>query len=548
MFSLVSGLYSEYFSPQQINLLVVGVQGSGKTTVLERIKVTNFPSRSVPGRVGLPVATGITSNLNHDRDGYGLSPKNAATHGHGHGAGPTTTPELLRSKIFVSDSPHNYEAPRPFKSSGSRSRRRSQQQQQQQQPPRSKFSWICPAPPKYRLARLDTSDREFSDDLHEYSDDGLHLDLGMDLDLDHEREHEHVFFSNDDSSNDDSGSSATEAMSLKEQSRPLTRSIVMRRTNSNPNLLQGGSGSSSLHQHQHHHRNTHNKAFLSVTTHGGGPIGLPAPRRISDRTASVAAEDLRRSSMESIDLGRKPQRRRSASSHEQLPILLSPSAPNYNREEQQRQQQNAAIQQHQFDLKPGAKMLPLDKIRPTIGMNLAKMDICGTKVHVWDLGGKLQDLWERYYADADAVLFVWKLSREDAQLRQQQQQRQRGDFADGDDDDDDDSDVDDSVRAFVTAELQKKVLEQVRSAVPDDVPFCVLGHLFQSQPPYNCEPDVLYSTSQLLPHYHNPNQSLFLVNAVSGQGMKTAMEWLISAAKRQQRIRERSAEANLSKH
>ena len=193
-------------------------------------------------------------------------------------------------------------------------------------------------------------------------------------------------------------------------------------------------------------------------------------------------------------------------------------------------------------------MLPLDKIRPTIGMNLAKVEICGAKVHVWDLGGKLQDLWERYYADADAVLFVWKLSREDAQLRkQQQQQHYQSDFAD-DDDDGDGKDDDDTVRAFVTAELQKKILEQVRSAVPDDVPFCVLGHLFQSQPPYNCEPDVLYSTSQLLPHYHNPHQALFLANAVSGQGMKTALEWLISAAKRQQRIRERSAEANLAKH
>lgn len=187
-------------------------------------------------------------------------------------------------------------------------------------------------------------------------------------------------------------------------------------------------------------------------------------------------------------------------------------------------------------------MLPLEKIRPTIGMNLAKTEICGAKVHIWDLGGKLQDLWERYYADADAVLFVWKLSREDVARQQEQpQQQQHGEFADDDDDDDDG-------RAPVTAEQQKKVLEQVRSAVPDDVPFCVLGHMFQTPPPYNCEPDVLYSTSQLLPYYHNPHQALFMANAVTGQGVKTALEWLIAAAKRQQRIRESSAEANLGKH
>ena len=46
MFSLASGLYAQYFSPQQINLLVVGVKGVGKSTILERIKVTDFPSSS----------------------------------------------------------------------------------------------------------------------------------------------------------------------------------------------------------------------------------------------------------------------------------------------------------------------------------------------------------------------------------------------------------------------------------------------------------------------------------------------------------------------
>jgi len=187
---------------------------------------------------------------------------------------------------------------------------------------------------------------------------------------------------------------------------------------------------------------------------------------------------------------------------------------------------------HQYDLKPGAKMLPLEKIRPTIGMNLAKTEICGAKVHVFDVSGKLQNLWERYYADADAVLFVWKLSRSDAVGKSNQN--------------DDDNDSDSDEHPVVTAEQQKRALEQVRSAVADDIPFVVLGHLFQTNPPYNCEPDVLYSTSQLLPHYHNPVQALFLGNAVTGQGLKTCLEWLIQAAKRQQRIRER--QANLGKH
>jgi GTPase SAR1 family protein len=497
MFSLVSGLYTQYFSPQQLNLLVVGVQGSGKTTVLERIKVTEFSVKSVI----VPDTTTTTPGSTEGK------PSAATT-----AVGPT--PELLRSKIFLHDTVEDYELPVTAQRRSRRSR--ASQQAQQQHPPKSRFSWICPAPPKYRQARLDTSNRDYSDDPLEFEDD----------DDDY-----YNYFSTQDESDDDSDS-VTESASLKEK-RPA-RSRIMRRTNSANNLLVPSTTSDHRRQRQQSNITKNSSLLGSISAHGGGPLGLPAPRRISDRTST--ADDLRRSSMESIDLGpARPVRRRSISNDkQQLPIILQPNTNNGR----------SMFQQHdlqQFDLKQGAKMLPLEKIRPTIGMNLAKTEICGAKVHIWDLGGKLQDLWERYYADADAVLFVWKLSRDEVvRLNHQQLMQQAYDDDDGDDDS--------GHTHPVTAELQKKILEQVRSAVPDDVPFAVLGNLFQSQPPYNCEPDVLYSTSQLLPHYHNPLQALFLANGVSGQGVKTALEWLISTAKRQQHIRERSAETNLAKH
>jgi hypothetical protein len=46
MFSLVSGLYESYLSPPQLNLLVVGAPGVGKTALLERIKVTHVSLKS----------------------------------------------------------------------------------------------------------------------------------------------------------------------------------------------------------------------------------------------------------------------------------------------------------------------------------------------------------------------------------------------------------------------------------------------------------------------------------------------------------------------
>lgn len=92
----------------------------------------------------------------------------------------------------------------------------------------------------------------------------------------------------------------------------------------------------------------------------------------------------------------------------------------------------------EYNLKKGHSMLPADKIRPTMGQNLAKIDISGAKCHVFDISGKFQDLWERYYPDAEAVIFCWKLSSSDTM---EQQQRQ--------------------------------VLEKVREKIPDDVPFLI---------------------------------------------------------------------------
>lgn len=52
------------------------------------------------------------------------------------------------------------------------------------------------------------------------------------------------------------------------------------------------------------------------------------------------------------------------------------------------------------------KMLPLHKIRPTVGMNIGKVDAFGCKCVFWDVGGQMRPLWERYYTECHAVIFV----------------------------------------------------------------------------------------------------------------------------------------------
>ncbi len=52
--------------------------------------------------------------------------------------------------------------------------------------------------------------------------------------------------------------------------------------------------------------------------------------------------------------------------------------------------------------------IPPDKIPPTIGMNLAKINYKGTQVIIWDLGGqiKMRNIWEKYYETAHAIIFM----------------------------------------------------------------------------------------------------------------------------------------------
>ena len=52
MFSLFNGIYDSYLAPSQLNLLIVGAPDSGKTAFLERLKVTEIPTRPRKGSGG----------------------------------------------------------------------------------------------------------------------------------------------------------------------------------------------------------------------------------------------------------------------------------------------------------------------------------------------------------------------------------------------------------------------------------------------------------------------------------------------------------------
>lgn len=138
---------------------------------------------------------------------------------------------------------------------------------------------------------------------------------------------------------------------------------------------------------------------------------------------------------------------------------------------------------------------------------MAKIDICGAKCHIFDLCGKFRDLWERYYNDAEAVIFCWKL---------------------------DDNNRD-----------QASILEKVRKEIPDDVPILIFGHVVH--PDTNDQVfEFALPTEAFLPNYHSNVMQVYCGSAKTGKGVREAMEWLIPLAKRQAALRNAAAAARVA--
>ncbi|KAG0364128.1 ADP-ribosylation factor protein 3 [Gamsiella multidivaricata] len=56
----------------------------------------------------------------------------------------------------------------------------------------------------------------------------------------------------------------------------------------------------------------------------------------------------------------------------------------------------------------GVPGLPPERIAPTVGLNIGRINIGGARINFQDLGGQtdLQSIWERYYRECHAIVFV----------------------------------------------------------------------------------------------------------------------------------------------
>lgn len=65
-----------------------------------------------------------------------------------------------------------------------------------------------------------------------------------------------------------------------------------------------------------------------------------------------------------------------------------------------------------IDQLEGKSMFPMRLLKPTVGMNLARFEVSGAKVKAMDLGGsdRFRVIWDRYYSDIDAIAFIVDIS------------------------------------------------------------------------------------------------------------------------------------------
>lgn len=138
MFGLASGLYETYLVSPEVSLLVIGLDDAGKSTLLERVKVTDFENTNKAPPSGKRIAVQKVAENPVQVDSPAGKEKSNNSHHHGH---KRTSPQQRKSS-------HGF------------SKKQSSDSSLVKPTKRRLFS--CPAPKIYQNSRID-SDSDVSD-------------------------------------------------------------------------------------------------------------------------------------------------------------------------------------------------------------------------------------------------------------------------------------------------------------------------------------------------------------------------------------------------
>ena len=314
MFSLASGIYQSYFAPPKLSILIIGCDGSGKTALLERIKVTSFATRvDNTSSHEDKYIVGAVAGANLDKDALNRGARPARLP-------PPLPPNKARqSRNRVDELLASEEATA-----------QSQSSKEHMNNEQSSLLQGIPPPP---LCGLDTSQNS-------------------------------------------NGSRST--LSSNQSQRPPLPTV--RKPSDNQTTPTSTPAKRS--------------SFIQL-------LRCPSPQRYSSAALGEEDEEYHAAAIHASALSAICTSAQKAMLENQWNTdYLNDYFINYSEEEQ-------------FDVKTvngnQSKMFPLERIRPTLGQNLAKnVDICGCKCSLFDLSGacKMRPLWERYYRDTDAIVYV----------------------------------------------------------------------------------------------------------------------------------------------
>jgi GTPase SAR1 family protein len=318
MFGLASGVYQNYFAPPKLSILIVGLDGSGKTALLERVKVTNITTQLDVVTSQLPPSYSKGAVVWGTSDLIAASDDGATFNGRKVGGMPARLPPPLppskaaRSRKFVD-----------------------------------------------KAAASSTAKNHEGENNREYDEDEHKI-----------KEAARLFISSDVPPLPFDMSSNTQQPARPPLPTNNTKRKDVMVTSSNPNS-----------------DNARGSVIMNM-------LRCPSPQKYTAAAAGGEEDEY----LDERDVANSTTAASFLSDDDE--IVDGEYLKDYHIDFNESQQ---------FDVKNSKlKMFPLEKIRPTLGQNLAKLDMCGCKCSLFDLSGaeKMRPLWERYYRDADAIVYV----------------------------------------------------------------------------------------------------------------------------------------------
>ena len=412
MFTLASGFYENYLIPPEVSLLIIGLDDAGKTTLLERLKVTDFKSemkiRSGKRISVKPVVKKDNNGEDDDDERNGMNGSNLNDHHNGTvQQDPSSNNQNDRHRhsngndvqqIDAFNTANNINATRTASSNSNTPESKSKSLSSSQQPVKPPNSiirrrFMCPAPRSYQ----NNNNAEDDDVEYVYDDDEneLHHDDGQDESRDSNKKRNELMKNqklNNGSSTRSLSSNCSDIVPLPTSDVPSTPiaphpPIVSHETNGIASSSKSnGDGSNRSHS-------------TTTTTTSSNESSSSNNNHEKDND-----DDFDKHNINESNNNNNNNNNNESNNNNNI------SQSNHTKKKQSTKQPKQP--KKNYDQKPGSKMFPIHLIRPTLGMNLAKFDACNAKVRLMDLGGstKMRNLWERYYKDIHGIAFVVDVS------------------------------------------------------------------------------------------------------------------------------------------